>query len=55
MPLCVRYLLYSSCHVTSHAYVSLLSEVGPYPLLFFSRHVAADYATGNVTIDGWIK
>jgi hypothetical protein len=47
--------LYSSCHVTSHAFVSVLSEVGAYPLLFFGRQVAADYASGTVTIDGWIK
>lgn len=50
-----RYLLYSSCQITSKAYVSEVTEIRPYSLLFFGNNLDVNYASGVVTIDNWMR
>jgi hypothetical protein len=50
-----RYLLYSSCQITTKPFVRDITEVGPYHLLFFGRSVSPNFTSEMVEIDGWIR
>ncbi len=47
--------MFSGCQITSKAFITEITEVGPYPLLFFGRNIEAKYMVGIVEIDGWIR
>lgn len=49
------YLLYSSCHITSKAFINDVTEIRPYSLLLFGNNLDVNYVNGVVEIDSWIR
>ena len=50
-----RYLVFSTCQITSKAFVVDITEARPYTLLFFGGNLESSLIGGVVTVDSWIQ